>query len=69
MSDKNEFAEGEAICNEIGGAILEVLGDKREFAVQSLIDVLQDAQHDGHSYGEEREKGMEQAIRILQKFV
>lgn len=51
MPDKNEFVEGKAICNEIGGAVLEVLGDKREFAVQSLIDVLQEAQQDGHSYG------------------
>ena len=68
MPDKNEFAEGKAMCHEIGGTVLEVLGDKREFAVQSLIDVLQEAQQDGHSYGEEREKGMELAIRILQKF-
>lgn len=68
MSDKNEFAEGKAICNEIGGAVLEVLGNKREFAVQSLIDFMQNAQHDGNNYGEEREKGMELAIRILQKF-
>ncbi|WP_278495538.1 hypothetical protein [Pantoea vagans] len=68
MSDKNEFAEGKAICNEIGGAVLEVLGQKREFAVQSVIDILQETQHDGHSYDEEREKGMELALRILKKF-
>jgi len=68
MSDKNEFAEGKAVCNEIGGAVLEVLGQKREFAVQSLIDILQEIQHDGYSYDEEREKGMELAVRILQKF-
>jgi len=40
MSEQNEHAEGKAICNEIGGAVLEVLGRKSEFAVQSLIDVL-----------------------------
>lgn len=68
MSEKNQLSEGEAICNEIGSAVLEVLGNKREFAVQSLIDVLQEAQQDGQSYGEGREKGMERAIRILQKF-
>ncbi len=68
MSEKDEFSEAKAICNEIGGAVLEVLAHKREFAVQSLIDIMQEAQHDGHSYGEEREKGMERAIRILQKF-
>lgn len=69
MSEKNECVEGKAICNEIGGAVLEVLGHKHEFAVQSLIDVLQEAQQDVHNYGEEREKGMKLAIKILQKFV
>lgn len=68
MSEKNQFAEGKAICNEIGNAVLEVLGNQREFAVLSLIDVLQEAQQDGQSYGEGREKDMERAIRILQKF-
>lgn len=68
MFNKNEFAEGQTICNEIGAAVLEVLGDKRGFAVQSLINVLQDAQHDRHSYDEESEKGIGLAIRILQKF-
>lgn len=70
MSEQNEHAEGKAICNEIGGAVLEVLGRKSEFAVQSLIDVLQDAQRDCHHYDAEREReqGMEMAIRILQKF-
>lgn len=68
MSEQNEYAEGKAICNEIGGAVLEVLGRKSEFAVQSLIDVLLEAQRDGHHYDAEREHGMEMAIRILQKF-
>lgn len=68
MSEKNEFAEGKVICNEIGGAVLEVLGQKREFSVKSLINVLQEAQQDGHNYDEDREKGMELAIKILQKF-
>lgn len=69
MSEKNEFAEGKAICNEIGGAVLDILSHKREFAVQSIIDVLQEAQQDVHNYDEEREKGMKLAIKILQKFV
>lgn len=68
MSKQNEFAEGKAICNEIGGAVLEILARKQELAVQSLIDVLQEAQKDEHCYGAEREEGMERAIRILQKF-
>lgn len=68
MAEQNEYAEGKAICNEIGGAVLEVLGRKSEFAVQSLIDVLQEAQSDGHHYDAEREQGMEMAIRVLQKF-
>ncbi|KJV25488.1 hypothetical protein VH86_16645 [Pantoea sp. BL1] len=68
MSQPNEYAAGKAICNEIGGAVLEVLSRKNEFAVQSLIDVLQEAQQDGHHYDVERELGMEMAIRILQKF-
>ncbi|MDZ7280326.1 hypothetical protein N4G40_18905 [Pantoea eucrina] len=41
---------------------------ERKLADQSLIDVLQDAQHDGRSYGEEREKGIELAVRIQEKF-
>ncbi|EEW5316478.1 hypothetical protein ACGLDV_004283 [Escherichia coli] len=65
MSEKNEFAEGKVICNEIGSAVLEVLGHKRELAVQSLIDVLQEAQQDVYA----RVKGMKLAIKILQKFV
>lgn len=68
MSEKNEFAEGKAISNESGGAVLEVLGQKSEFAVQSLIDILLEAQYYGHICDEDREKGMELAIRILQKF-
>jgi len=48
--------------------ILEVLVQKREFAVQSLIDMLHETKHDGHSYDKERDKGMERAIKILQKF-
>ena len=69
MSEKNDFAEGKAICNEIGGAVLEVLARGREFSVQSLIDLMQESQIDGHNYGKERDQGMEIAIRILRKFV
>lgn len=65
---QNELDEGKAICNEIGGAVLTILGEKRKFSVQSLIDIMQEAQKDSHDYGREREKGMESAIRILQKF-
>ena len=68
MLHQNEFAEGKAICNEIGGAVLEILGRKQELTVQSLIEVIQEAQQDGQSYGDEREQGMELALRILQKF-
>lgn len=64
---EDEFAQGKAICNEIGGAVLEVLGQKREFSVQSLIDIMQEAKKDGHDYGLEREQGMELAINILKK--
>jgi len=67
MSNDNYLAESKNLCNEIGGAVLEVLGQKRDFTVQSLIDVLQEAENDNHSYGEEREKAMEMAIKLLQK--
>lgn len=58
MSEKSEYIEVKVICNGSGSTVLEVLGHKREFAVQSLINVLQEAQQDGHNYGEDREKGM-----------
>lgn len=64
---EDEFAQGKVICNEIGGAVLEVLGQKREFSVQSLIDIMQEAKKDGYDYGFEREQGMELAMNILKK--
>lgn len=33
MSQQNDFSEAKAICNEIGGAVLEVLGRKRALSV------------------------------------
>ncbi len=68
MSNDNYLAESKNLCNEIGGAVLEALGQKREFSVQSLIDILQEAENDNLSYGEERKEAMEKAIRLLQKF-
>lgn len=68
MSVKGDFVKGEAICNETGGVVPEVPGRKHEFVVQSLIDVLHKAQQDTEGFEDEREKGIEQAIRILQKF-
>lgn len=40
MPQQNDFSEAKAICNEIGGAVLEVLGRKRALSVQSLIDII-----------------------------
>jgi hypothetical protein len=45
-----------------------VPGRNREFVVQSLINVLQKTQLDTEGFKGEREKGIEQAIRVLQKF-
>lgn len=33
MPQQNDFSEAKAICNEIGGAVLEVLGRKRALSV------------------------------------
>ena len=41
MSQQDEFTEGKAICNEIGAAVLTVLGEKREFTIQTLVKVMQ----------------------------
>lgn len=69
MSQADDFTEAKALCNEIGGAVLELLGDGRELSVQGLISILQGAQNDDHDYGELRDETMIRAIRLLQKFV
>lgn len=43
MPQQNDFSEAKVICNEIGGAVLEVLGRKRALSVQSLIDIIEEA--------------------------
>lgn len=68
VSNDNDFAAAKNICNQIGGAVLEVLGEQREFTVQSLIDVLKEAGQDGYHDDQEREKAIERAIRLLEKF-
>ncbi|WP_201253303.1 hypothetical protein [Pantoea sp. S62] len=44
-------------------------GRNREFVVQSLINVLQKTQQGTEGFKGGREKGIEQAISVLQKFV
>jgi len=56
MPVKGNFVKGEAICNKTGGAVPEVPGQKHEFVVQSLIDVLHKAQRDTEGFGKAREK-------------
>ncbi|WP_294909374.1 hypothetical protein [Tatumella sp. UBA2305] len=69
MSKEDDFTAAKAICNEIGGAVLELLGDGQSLSVEGLVTVMQQAQQDGHSYGEQREEAMLRAIRLLQKFI
>lgn len=64
MSQQHEFAEAKAICYEIGGSVLEVLGQKQELSVQSLIAVIEEALAGDFIYTDEREKRMERAVYI-----
>lgn len=69
MSQQNEFTEARAICNEIGGAVLEVLAQKRELSVQSLIDVIEKGMGGNFTYTSDRVQGMERAVNILKRFI
>ncbi|EAO8184449.1 TPA: hypothetical protein ACS50C_005026 [Salmonella enterica] len=69
MSQKNEFTEARAICNEIGGAVLEILAQKRELSVQSLIDVIEKGMSGNFTYTSDRVQGMEWAVNILKRFI
>lgn len=69
MSQKNEFTEARAICNEIGGAVLEILAQKRELSVQSLIDVIEKGMSENVIYTSDREQGMKRAVNILKRFI
>ncbi|HAF2162740.1 TPA: hypothetical protein G8N56_004323 [Salmonella enterica] len=69
MSQQNDFTEARAICNEIGGAVLEVLTQKRELSVQSLIDVIEKGMRGNFTYTSDREQGMERAVNILKRFI
>ncbi|EEF7938175.1 hypothetical protein ACOIPX_003761 [Salmonella enterica] len=69
MSQQNDFTEARAICNEIGGAVLEVLAQKRELSVQSLIDVIEKGMRGNFTYISGREQGIERAVNILKRFI
>lgn len=69
MSKKNEFNEARAICNEIGGAVLEILAQKRELSVQSLIDVIEKGMSENITYTSDRKQGMKWAVNILKRFI
>ncbi|EOV0239493.1 hypothetical protein ACOIP5_005309 [Salmonella enterica] len=69
MSQKNEFTEARAICNEIGGAVLEILAQKRELSVQSLIDVIEKGMSGNITYTSDRKQGMKRAVNILKRFI
>ncbi|EEX0039588.1 hypothetical protein HHZ40_000120 [Salmonella enterica] len=69
MSQKNEFTEARVICNEIGGAVLEILAQKRELSVQSLIDVIEKGMSGNFTYTSDRVQGMEWAVNILKRFI
>lgn len=66
MSQQDEFTEGKAICNEIGAAVLTVLGEKREFTIQTLVKVMQASREIG--VGDERDRALKLAENILKKF-
>jgi len=53
MTEKNKFAEGKISATR--SVAFEVLGYRNELVVPSLINVLQQAQHNEHRYGEEGE--------------
>jgi len=69
MTTTFQYSDGQNLCNEIGGAVLTVLGSQQPLTVQALIDCMQQAQRDAYDYGECREQGMALAIAILTKFI
>jgi hypothetical protein len=44
---QDQFSEGKAICYEIGAAVLTALGEKREFTIQTLVNVMQASRENG----------------------
>ncbi|PLR29093.1 hypothetical protein [Chimaeribacter arupi] len=68
MEQRDVFIEAKAICTEIGIAVLASLGDQRAFTLETLIDILQEAQEGGARLGAEREHSMVLAVKILASF-
>ncbi|WP_072932049.1 hypothetical protein [Nissabacter archeti] len=68
MEQWDEFTEAQAICTEIGIAVLASLGEQRAFTLETLIDILQEVQEGGTRLGTEREHSMGLAIQILASF-
>lgn len=69
VTSDEDMAEARAICNEIGGAVLTVLGEKRAFTVESLITTLKRMKASDYDYGKERTQAAERAQFILGKFL
>ncbi|WP_277753475.1 hypothetical protein [Rosenbergiella epipactidis] len=43
MTTTFQHSAGQNLCNEIGGAVLTVLGNQQPLTVQALIDCMQQA--------------------------
>ncbi|MEM6052006.1 hypothetical protein AAH450_15690 [Erwinia sp. P7711] len=69
VTTDKDMAEAKAICNEIGGAILTILGEKQAFTLESLITTLKRLKATDYNYGEERTKAAERALFILGTFL
>lgn len=69
MEQRDVFIEAKAICTEIGIAVLASLGEQRAFTLETLIDILQEAQGGGARLGAEREHSMGLAIKTLACFI
>lgn len=67
--NQDEFAEAKAICTEIGIAVLASFGEKRDFTLKNLIDILQEAQGSEAKLGPERKHSIDLAIKILANFI
>lgn len=67
MSQQDEFSEGKAICNEIGAAVLTALGEKREFTIQTLVNVMQAARE--NEVENDRSRALKLSEDILKKFI
>ncbi len=66
MSQQDQFSEGKAICHEIGAAVLTALGEKREFTIQTLMNVMQASRENGVE--NERICAIKLAENILKRF-